>query len=115
MSALLQVSQLSAEGLTQALIPLLGGEPVDHGLRLVAVSDVEDGQAIAITVADAGGARRRLRILVTADPGDRIPPHYRPDGIWCEHSDDTLTTKTPICCPEAAPAAHELSASRARS
>lgn len=85
MTTLTHLTGLDVVEVTRSLIPLIGGEPTDHGLRLVAVSDVENGQAIEVTLQDTTGARRHLH-LYAVDVTDTVPHHYTDVGEWCPHS-----------------------------
>lgn len=103
MTTLTHLAGLDVVEVTRSLIPLIGGEPTDHGLRLVAVSDVENGQAIEVTLQDTTGARRHLH-LYAVDVTDTVPHHYTDLGEWCPHSGQTHTGSVcPAGCSATAP------------
>lgn len=104
MTTLTHLTGLDVTEVTRSLVPLISGEPTDHGLRLVAVSDVADGQAIEVTLQDTTGARRHLH-LYAVDVTDTVPHHYTDLGEWCPHSGQPHTGLTcPAGCSATAPA-----------
>ena len=114
MTTLTHLAGLDVVEVTRSLIPLIGGEPTDHGLRLVAVSDVENGQAIEVTLQDTTGARRHLH-LYAVDVTDTVPHHYTDLGEWCPHSGQTHTGSVcPAGCSATAPSRSDRAPRRHR-
>lgn len=94
------VQDLTPREVTVGLVQFLSGDPVVAGLRIAAVSDVNDGEAVEIVLEDSSGHTRRYRLQQVIESISNWPQHYRDDGTWCPWSggDRRATDECPTGC-----------------
>lgn len=83
--------------LALTLLAFLTGEPVDHGVRVVAAT-VDEADKVEVTLRDTTGFERRVVIDRLVESTCRVPFHYHRNGRWCPSSGAQTSTSCDAGC-----------------